>query len=149
MNPQTTKIYNQAKSCLGKHITLNHNVPNDVGCAEAVSFVLKNAGIANIPSTGFAGTATLYQWLLSNPNFVKKNYPIQGAIIISPTGYGNGSVEGHVGVVGGFLIQFPYDYGVLSNNSDTGLFQEKWSVDAWQQNYGTAGGLPVAFFVAK
>jgi hypothetical protein len=141
-------IYNEAKASLGKHITLNNAVPADVGCAEAVSFVLKNAGVQNLPAQGYAGTADLYVWLHSNPRFMALDAPEAGAIIISPTGYGNGSVEGHTGILGGFGVQFPYEFGILSNNSDNGLFQEVWSLPAWGANYGTKGGLPVAFFRA-
>lgn len=149
MNSTTTKIYNEARTCLGQHITLNSNIPNDVGCAEAVSFVLKNAGIIGIPVAGFPGTAGLYQWLLANPVFTHQGVPTQGAILVSPTGYGNGTIEGHTGIVGGFAVEFPNEYGILSNNSDNGLFQEKWNLLTWWEYYGRKGGLPLAFFVAK
>jgi hypothetical protein len=75
---------------LGKHITLNNNVPNEIGCAEAVSYVLEHAGIANLPTAGYAGTADLYRSLLANPQFMLIEQPEQGAIIVSPTGFGNG-----------------------------------------------------------
>lgn len=149
MTLQTTKIYNEAKICLGKHITLNSNVPNDVGCAEAVSFVLKNSGIAGIPTEGFPGTAGLYEWLLTNPSFKRIEAPQQGAIIVSPTGYGNGTVEGHTGILGAFAVQFPNEYGILSNDSNTGLFSEKWNLLTWWEDYGIKGGLPVALFIAN
>jgi hypothetical protein len=148
MTPNATRIYNEAKSCLGKHITLNPNVPADVGCAEAVSSVLKQAGIGSLPIAGFAGTANLYRWLLTNPNFLLIEQPEQGAIVVSPTGFGNGLVEGHTGILGAFGVQFPNEYGILSNNSDNGLFQEKWNLLTWWENYGLKGHLPVALFRA-
>lgn len=143
-----TKIYNEAKACLGQHITLNPAVSPEVGCAEAVSYVLLKAGIAAIPQAGIAGTAQLYTWLSTNPHFIRVEAPEQGAVIISPTGLGNGTVEGHTGILGAFGVQFPNEYGILSNNSDNGLFQEKWNLLTWYENYGQKGGLPVAIFRA-
>lgn len=153
MTPTETKIYNEAKACLGMHITLNPNVPADVGCMEAVSFVLQKSGITGIPTTGFAGTAQGYEWLLSNSAFKLIPQPEQGAIVISPTGYGRPTndplyVEGHVGILGAFGLQFPNEFGILSNNSDNGLFQEKWDLLTWWLNYGEKGHLPVAIFRA-
>jgi hypothetical protein len=148
MTSTQQKIYQIAKDSLGKHLTLNPNVPNEVGCAEAVSFVLKNAGITGIPAAGYAGTADLYRWLLANPQFKLIEQPEQGAVIVSPTGFGNNTVEGHTGILGGFGVQFPNEFGILSNNSDNGLFQEKWNLLTWWLNYGEKGHLPVAFFRA-
>lgn len=147
MTPTQTKIYNTAKEFLDKHITLDDTVPPDVGCAEAVSFVLKNA-VVSIPNGGFPGTSALYLWLLSNPHFKLLEAPEQGAIIVSPTGHGNGTVEGHTGIIGALGVQFPNEYGILSNNSDNGLFQEKWNLLTWWENYGIKGRLPLAMFRA-
>lgn len=147
MTSTEQKVYLEAKECLGKHITLDPNVPNEVGCAEAVSFVLKNAEFT-LPTQGIASTASLYLWLKANLLFERIYAPEQGAIIVSPTGYGNGSIEGHTGVLGAYGAQFPYQYGILSNNSDNGLFQEKWDLLTWYLNYGVKGGLPLAMFRA-
>lgn len=146
MTPTATKVYNLAKNSLGKHITLNENIPHDVGCAEAISYILKNAGISGIPEAGIAGTATLYQFLSINPQFKRINAPEKGAIIISPTGSGNGTVTGHTGILGGLSVMYWGDYGICSNNSDSGLFLELWTLKKWYANYGTMGALPVAFF---
>lgn len=134
MNSDT--IYLVAKGNLGKHLTLNPDVPPEVGCAEAVSTVLKQAGIA-VPTEGIAGTAALYAWLPQN-GFSRADTPQAGDIIVSPTGMGNGTVRGHTGVVG--------NAGILSNDSQSGLFLELWTIDKWQEFYGSQGGLPVAFF---
>lgn len=141
-----SKLYTLAKQCLGEHITLNQSVPDDVGCAEAVSYVLKQAGIP-LPAEGIAGTAALYQWLSTNALFKVAQAPTAGAILISPTGSGNGIVEGHTGIVGQYNVQFSGDWGIMSNNSDNGLFQEKWSLTAWEENYTQKGGLPMYYFV--
>lgn len=152
LNPQTTtakekEIYTQVKLNLGVHLTLNNAIPAEVGCAEAVSKILSLAGIS-VPSGGIAGTASLYEWLLTNPAFQKVSNAEQGAIIISPTGMGNGSIEGHTGIIGGFGIQFPNDWGICSNDSATGKFLETWNLSRWEAYYEQAGGLPIYFFRA-
>lgn len=139
-------LYTKAVSCLDKHITLNPAVPADVGCAEAVSYVMRLAGV-NDGILGIAGTAQLDAWLVSSPLFKKVLAPTPGAILVSPTGSGNGEVEGHTGIVAKFNVQYPNDYGVLSNNSNNGLFMEQWSISAWAKNYHSKGGLPMNYYV--
>lgn len=146
MTLKGTAVYNWAKNSLGRHITLNDAIPHDVGCAEALSYVLRNAGLTGIPATGIPGTASLYQFLSTNPQFQRILAPEKGAIIISPTGAGNGTVEGHTGILGGLSVMYWGDYGICSNNSDTGLFLELWNLKRWRQYYAAQGGLPVAFF---
>lgn len=149
MTPAETSIYNVSKGNLGKHITLNNEVPPELGCAEAVSFILKHSNIAGIPMGGFAGTASLYEWLTQSAYFERIQAPEQGCIVVSPTGMGNGVVRGHTGILGGFNVQYPNDWGILSNDSQSGLFLELWRLSSWEQYYGDIGQLPVAFFRAK
>lgn len=143
-------IYKMAAQSLGKHMTLNEAIPAEVGCAEAVSAVLALAGIYDGPK-GIAGTATLHQWLANSPLFslVGSGIPQEGDIIISPTGAGNGSVEGHTGICGIYSQMYTNDWGILSNDSATGLFLECWSFARWNAIYGKSGGLPVYIFRAK
>lgn len=145
--PSEQLIYTKAKVNIGEHLTLNSAIAGDVGCAEAVSKVLSLAGYNDGPQ-GIAGTAALYEWLVTNPKFVKIDAPEAGAIVVSPTGMGNGSVEGHTGICGKFGVAFSGDFGIMSNNSATGKFLETWSYDAWEAYYGVTGGLPVALFRA-
>lgn len=131
-------LYTTAVPLLGKHITLNDNVPNEVGCAEAVSYVLKQAGIT-VPEGGIPGTATLYSFLKNNKSFVESSSYLVGAIIVSPTGMGNDKIPGHTGICA--------NYGILSNNSATGLFLETWNISNWISYYHQYGGLPIYYFV--
>lgn len=148
MTPQATAIYNNLLKYFETKCTLNADIPVDVGCAEAASFILQKSGVAGLPDTGIAGTATLYEWLKSNPRFTRIYAPEPGAIIISPTGYGNGSVSGHVGFLGYKGHVYPGDYGIVSNDSQTGLLLELWDLTSWLKYYGSIGGLPVAYFRA-
>lgn len=132
------KLYETAKGCLNEHLTLDPSVPAEKGCAEAVSAVLAKAGFAGLPAQGIAGTAALYGFMAGSPRFQLTQFPKQGDIIISPTGYGNGRIEGHTGIVA--------QYGILSNDSASGLWKETWAMDSWNSYYGASGGLPVLYY---
>lgn len=139
---QTTagqSIYNAAAASIGKHMTLNDAVPPDVGCAEAVSAILRLAGVSGLPPTGIAGTAQLNTWFSDSNYFVSVSTSLPGDIIISPTGYPGATLEhGHTGIV--------MKQGICSNNSATGLWDEHWTLPAWQSYYGTQGKLPIYFY---
>lgn len=130
------RLYEIAKSHLGEHITMDEFVPHELGCAEAISYCLNEAGF-KVPSNGFAGTAQLYDWLLAN--FEQVFEPKMGDVIISPTGTSSkGSAHGHCGING--------KYGILANNSDSGLFAEIFTLTSWNKYYQDALGFPVYFF---
>lgn len=138
-NENGQRIYEIARECLGAHITLDSSVPSDVGCAEAVSYVLKNALGDVFPAQGFASTNLLWQWLKTH--FTQVSEPIIGDVVISPTGTSAiGSPHGHVGIIA--------KYGILSNSSDTGLFSELWTITKWNKYYNKKLGFPVYFFRA-
>lgn len=133
-------IYLAAKTCLHTHITLDPSVPKELGCAEAVSFVLKKAGVSGLPGAGFPGTSALYSWLGANFQIVTS--PMPGDVIISPTGTSSiSSPHGHTGIVA--------QYGVLSNDSDTGLWLEKYTLDTWKTYFGDTLGFPIYYFRQK
>lgn len=134
---QSKNVYLVAKENLGKHITEDENVPAELGCAEAVSFVLTKAGYDLTPQ-GIAGTADMYAWLKISAKFKEVTAPLPGDIIISPTGTSTlNSPHGHVGIVA--------EYGILSNNSETGLFLEVFDLTKWN-TYFSQLGFPVFFF---
>lgn len=149
MTSQTQKIYDVAKDSLETHCTLNNNIPAEVGCAEAVSFILKKAGVVGVPETGIPGTASLYEWLASNPSFMRIYAPLPGAIVVSATGTGNGTISGHTGVFGILGKMYKDDYGIVSNDSNTGLLLELWNWKNWQKYYQQQGGLTTGIFLAK
>lgn len=135
------RIYLEAKLCLGMHVTLDPTVPIDVGCAEAASFVLKNSGILSFPLIGFASTNALRSYLVNSVDFIETYKPAPGCVIISPSGTSSkGYAHGHVGIVG--------NYGIMANDSNSGLFLEHWTVDRWNQYYGQSLGFPVFYYKA-
>lgn len=141
-------VYNLAKSELGSHITLDQSVPPDVGCAEAVSFVFKNSGVAGFPDGGFAGTAALFGWAKGNLEQIAD--PEFGALVISPSGQSSKGVpHGHTGIIGMPGLMGNGQTGIMSNDSDTGLFMEKYTVDTWRQLFCVALGFPAYYFRVK
>jgi hypothetical protein len=133
-------IYNEAAACLDKHVTIDPTVSPDLGCAEAVSYVLKNAGY-NLPVTGIPGTAALWEWIKESRQFAETTTPVPGDIVISPTGTSTiNSPHGHVGIQA--------KYGILSNDSDTGLFAEKYTNITWGNYFHTIEGFPVLYYHA-
>lgn len=134
------------KNGLGTHQTLDPSVPSELGCAEAWSAMAKRAGVTNIPVTGFPGTAGLDVWLFNNPHFERIALPEVGATIISPT---VGSQHGHVGVCGNFNAMYNNDWGIISNDSATGIVREQWSYQAWLNHYHVSLGLAVHIYRVK
>lgn len=145
MTETETRIYNVVRDNLGEHLTLNENVNPEVGCAEAVSKVLQLAGIS-VPSHGIAGTAALLAWLQSNPDFEAIEAPEQGCIIVSATGAGNGSVRGHTGILAAFNLMYANDWGICSNDSNTGTLREQWCLKDWIAYYEDKGALKTHYF---
>jgi hypothetical protein len=135
----TKRVYEEAEKALGTHITLNDSVPATVGCAEAVSAILQRAG-CNIPAGGIAGTASLKKWLDTNATLVSK--PSPGCVVVSPTGESTmQSPHGHTGIV--------CKYGIASNDSNTGLFHEGYTMDSWEELFRNKLGFPVYFYQVK
>jgi hypothetical protein len=126
------KLYDLSYSLIGHHLSLNDAIPASFGCAQAVSYVLKEFG-APIPSKGIDGTVDLSKWLKDNCTSVSK--PDLGDIIISVT---QGDNHGHVGIVG--------KNAIMSNDSQTGLWQPFWSLPAWITFYQGQKKLVTQFY---
>lgn len=143
-------LYDIIKGSIGKHLTLDPSVPASVGCAEAVSAILRLAGIT-LPTRGIAGTNALLLWCQAHPEtFTSISEPEQGALLISATGTGNGALSnGHTGFFGGFGVQTPDEWGICSNNSDSGLFLELWTWSKWNAYYTQQGGMTPHIFRVK
>jgi len=59
-----------------------------------------------------------------------------GNIIISCTGQGNGTIRGHVGILGQNEI-------IMSNDSKNGLWRENFTVGSWVKRYRKMGGMKI------
>lgn len=145
MTDTETRIYQVIKDNLDEHLTLNNNVSLEVGCAECMSKVMQLAGVS-VPSHGIAGTAALLAWFISNPDFVEKTEPEQGAFVVFATGTGNGKVEGHTGAFCAFNVMYVNDWGVASNDSNTGTMREQWAWLKMLAYYRDYGGIQPRIF---
>jgi hypothetical protein len=131
------QLYDFAKSCLGKDIA---KTQDELGCAESISYLLNKLKVNDFPKNGFLSTTDLYDWLCKSNTFTKVLDSKTGDIIISPTGYSviKKSYHGHVGVCG--------NYGIMSNNSNNGLFQQTMDIIDWRRYYKDKLGFPVYYF---
>ncbi len=136
--PHGQAILQSAKNQLGSDASPNDEAPDELGCAETVTCVLRKAG-CNIPI--ILSTAQLYTWLEKSPEWLEVPLPLPGDIILSPTGTGgkNGIRNGHVGIVGN-------DGWIMSNNSFSGVFERNYTLASWKYRYIISGGYKLAFF---
>lgn len=150
LTSRQVKIKGVLLKYMDKRCTLNPQVPPDVGCMEAVSFLWKELGI-DTGSQGIAGTAAGLDFVLAHPAIFEEIFaPEPYAYIDSATGTGNGSVEGHTGHFGELGAMYPNDWGIVSNDSQTGLLREQWSWEtlpnSWTQWYTQKGGIKPRIF---
>ena len=132
-------LYREAKVCLGYPQKLDSSVPNLVACASSLSGVLVKAGFVGLPQHGIGGTEAMNMFLKGNAAFEAVSEGAAGDIIISPSNSPGAVLQhGHCGVVG--------NNGIMSNDSDTGLWREAWTLPRWNDYYGTYGKLPVLFY---
>ncbi len=132
-------LHEYAKLYVGRDASPLDVASDDLGCAESVTSILRNV----IPFPIIVGTATLFELLNNDERFFSSGIlPTEGDIIISPTGSGNGSIRGHVGIVG-------EDERIYSNNSYTGNWEQNYIVESWRKRYEMNGGMPVFFFTLK
>ena len=137
--PNQEKLYQQAKLSLGRRMIIDPSVPNLLGCASSMSGVLKAAGYTGLPKLGIAGTAALYQHFRTSPDFEEANIYQRGLILIYPSGQKGAMLDhGHVFVCG--------DYGLMSNNSETGKWSQHWTYPEAEKYYHTQGKLKGTFF---
>lgn len=137
------QIYQAALKALGTDASPSDLAPDELGCAESVSMVLRSV-LPDFPV--ITGTWTLWDALRKHPRFhelPEGRDPRKGDIIISPTGEGNGTIPGHVGIV----TEGQTD--VFSSNSTTGVFERNYSIRAWRTRYEEKGGFPTFVYRAK
>lgn len=133
-----SRLYIAAVSVLGTDASPNDIAPDELGCAETVNAIHRKAFGYEIGGT--VSTSQLYKALLKHSKFIAVDSPLEGDVIISPTGYGNGKLSnGHTGIMGKDKI-------IMSNDSATGLFKENFTLDSWRGYYASRGGYPVKIF---
>lgn len=133
MKTNREKLYDAAYACLGIDMAPTQDY---LGCAEAWSFVAKKAGVKGLPKGGILGTAELAKWLATH--FTRVDVPEYGDTAIFPTGAGNGTVRGHVFIVG--------KHKWMSNNSQTFLWDDHWTGKEALAHYHKKGGIKPQYY---
>jgi hypothetical protein len=128
-------LYDTAYSLLGKHLTLDLDVPKEVGCGQALSYVLKRYGMLRMPRDGISGTIGIEKWLSENATDIEEQEATAGDVIVSIT---EGDNHGHCGILG--------YRSIMSNNSFTGLLSCDWTLDKWKTQYEVKQGLVTKYF---
>ncbi len=136
------KLIEAAKESLGQELWRGTGVDPAYACAISVNAVHTKA--FGFPIGGQASTAALYQALLKNIRFEFTTESTPGAIVISPTGTGHNPQypNGHVGII--------CNYGICSNDSDTGRWSENYKdIDDWRHQFTHIEGYPTYIFKLK
>lgn len=135
--PSGERLFKVAKFNEGNDVAPKEN---ELGCAEAVN------NINHIAFGDYVGgdisSYRMYLTIINNRKFVQVTSPLQGDIIISPTGFRTSSSpikHGHVGIVGA-------DRSIYSNDSETGLWLKTYTIRSWIQRYRVKGRYPVYYF---
>lgn len=131
-------FFHAAVQALGKDIVPDSVVEDELACAAVVNAIHEKA--FGFPIGGTTSTYRMYEALKDNPFFKRVSEPLEGDIIISPTGYGNLNImTGHVGIVG-------ERSKVMNNSSRTGKFVEFYTLDSWKKRWVERGGYPVYYY---
>lgn len=140
ISPQE-KLYNHACSLLGVDASPSDVATDEYGCAETICEIIHGA-FGDFPVDGktIISTTVLYNRLRAHPKFKLVTDFGPGDVLVSPTGFGNGSIKnGHTGIVG-------LSGSIMSNDSATGLFKANYTIDTWVARYRNRGGFPLYFF---
>lgn len=130
------KLYKVGYDALGTRM-VEAGVPPELGCASSLNNVYERAFGREIG--GGASTYLLWEALNASPKFKEVTTPQKGDIILSPTGYpGSKLKNGHVGIVGNVTI--------MSNNSQTGLWDYHWKLKEWLDYYTVKGGIKTFYY---
>lgn len=128
-----------AEGYLGTDASPADIAPDELGCAESVSMVIRRV----LPDFKIE-TAT---WLLkekldADKRFERVTEAARGVVILSPTYSGNGSVVGHVGIFGD-------TERIMSNSSASGTWEYNYTLQKWVGYYRDKGGLKIYYYRLK
>jgi hypothetical protein len=129
------KLLEASHAALGHDLTPEDAVPDEVDCAESLSVVLGNA-LGSFKLLTY--TPDLAAALKADPRFEATLDFEPGNVIVSPTIPGN-IYPGHCGVLA-------ENNRIHSNESNTGLWTDNFSVANWIARYKTKGKMHVYLF---
>ena len=127
-------IYQTGKKFLDKDIS---KTQNEYGCAESENYIFKEAIGEEIG--GDVSTYRMYLLIKDDIRFTKEDFPKEGDVILSPTGFGEKGKSGHVGIISN-------EGKIMSNNSISYLWTEHLTLKEWKKTYKN---FPIHFFRYK
>lgn len=129
------RVVYYARLCSG--VDLSTLAPNEVGCAESVTRLLRQLDTTLVPVELSTYRLTLH--LVVSKRFVELDTPLPGCVVIAATGTGNGHIVGHTGIYDGRRI--------WNNNSYTGKWSDSYTIATFRDRYERLGGMKVRFFI--
>lgn len=135
-------LYGTAKGLLGTNLRPDLQ---PLACAGSVSAVIHKAFDEDI---NIIGTGEMYDYLCKSPKFEKIEEPEKGCIIISPTAQipqDSPLEHGHVGIYGQYNAPDGTPY-IMSNNSETHVWDTQFTHRKWLDYYHIYGKIPVYYF---
>lgn len=130
MTKNAQLLYTVAIKSVGIDVTPKDQVPDVVACASTISTLIGKV----IQFPHIAGTWTLNDAMKKDSRFERIDTIERGAILVYPTGTGNGKLSnGHIFICG--------DNGLLySNSSHNGLFEQNYTIETARKRYVEKGG---------
>lgn len=131
-------ILKKSKAYLGIDFTPLDKVPDEYGCMEAVTTILKQCGV--FPEV-IAGTWTVWDGMQKRKYkaWFPTSNPQPGDIAIAPTGTGKKGTIGHTWIIGEKGIWY-------SNDSWTGKWQANYTKETAHQKYTVEKGIQIYYF---
>jgi hypothetical protein len=133
------QIYTVAAANFGKRLTLDPSVPREVGCAAAVSWILKRAGFY-IPKGGITTVNSLIDWMLEN-GFEEVYVPVAGAVVTAHRPLRSDPAYAHAGIC--------LNFGIGSNDSRTGKFEQNYTHKQWHRYFDEIHKSTTRYFYHK
>lgn len=140
------RLYTTAYSFLGKDASPHDIAPDEYGCAETVSDVIRTA-FPELRFPTLLSTRELYDYLTRSVSFQQTDEPEYGCIVLNVTGTGNGRVpNGHTGILGQ-RVSPDGSHWIMSNDSRSGTWEPNYTLNSWRRYYEAKGGMPTLFFI--
>jgi len=135
-------IHRIAKDFLGMDASPDDAAPDELGCAESVTEILKAAGCMPYVDTS---TYRMYRYFRADKNWELVEDPQEGDVVLSPTGHSSKRpvpFVGHTGIVGA-------NGTIMASDSRTGKFMSNYTIDLWRGRWVKRGGYKMLFYRYK
>lgn len=142
MQSLAEKVYLEAYHTIGFDASPRDVAPDELGCMESVSDILEKAGV---PFPYLVSTRDGETEFDRSMYFEEIDKAEPYCIILSVTGSGNGSIVGHVGIVGRYTAP-DGSLWVMSNDSRAGVWLVNFTVNTWFDRYVGKGELRTKFY---